>query len=50
MLVCFPFLKSLGWRVARSCWFGLFYLTWVYCAPFGVRGVSPKRRVYALLH
>ena len=44
------FLHSLGWRVARSCWFGLFYLMWVYCALFGVLGVSTKRGFYAVLH
>jgi len=51
MLACFSsFSHSLGWRVARSCWFGLFYLMWAYCARFLARGVSPKRGVYAVLH
>ena len=50
MPVLFSFLHSLGWRVARSVWFGLFYLMWVYCALFVARGELPKWGVYAVLH
>jgi len=39
------FKHSLGWRDARSCWFGLFYLTWVYCARFGSLNLSVQLRI-----